>query len=153
MKKIIRRILKEERQEQFLNKVIMLMKDDFPLFKNLKYYGFNLSEEELNYVLSGIFGQPVTVRYKNYIFIYDQNGNQIYYENSFGNWEKWGYDENGNQTYYETSEGFWVKREYDEYGNEIYYEYSYGDWEKREYDEYGNEIYYENSNGYIRDNR
>ncbi len=88
MKNIIRKILKEDRQEQFLNRIILLLKDDFPIYKKLGDYGFNLSEDELNYVLSGIFGEPVTVRYKNYISIYDQNGNEIYRENSVGNWRK-----------------------------------------------------------------
>ena len=60
MKNIIKQILKEDRQQGFLNKVILLMKSDFPLFKNLKDYGFNLSEDELNYVLLKIFGEPVT---------------------------------------------------------------------------------------------
>ncbi len=103
MKKIIRKILKEDRQEQFLNKIILLMKDDFPLFKNLKDYGFNLSEEELNYVLSGIFGEPVT---RNCISVYNQNGNEIYRENSVGFWVKRYYNENGNIIYLEDSDGY-----------------------------------------------
>ncbi len=151
MKKIIRRILKEERQEQFLNKIILLMKDDFPLFKNMKSYGFNLSEEELNYVFSGVFGEPVNVKRKR---IYNQNGNRIYSENYNGKmWERYEYDENGNNIYYEDSYGDWFKYEYDENGNEIYYEDSDGNWEKYEYDEYGNKIYGEDSYGNIKDYR
>ncbi len=129
MKKIIRRILKEDRQEQFLNKIILLLKDDFPIIRNLKDYGFNLSEEELNYVLSGIFGEPVIKKRQR---IYNQNRNQIYYENSYGYWEKFEYDENGNIIYKEGSDGVWVKYEYDKNDNIIYYE---------------------NSDGYIKDNR
>ncbi len=171
MKNIIRKILKEERQEQFFNKIILLMKDDFPLFKNLKDYGFNLSEDELNYVLSGIFGEPVEIgdnsiynQNGNRIYIensngdwvkreFDENGNKIYYENSNGLWRKWEYDENGNMIYYEPSDGDWYKKEYDEYGNKTYYENSDGFWYKKEYDENGNEIYFENSRGDIIDNR
>ena len=89
MKKIIRKILKEDRQEQFLNKIILLMKDDYPIYKKLDDYGFNLSEEELNYVLSGIFGEPVTKKSK---YIYNQNGNLMYHEDSDGNWVKLNYD-------------------------------------------------------------
>ena len=105
------------------------MKNDFPLFKNLNLYGFydQLSEDELNYVFSGIFGEPVTIRGNS---IYNQNGNQIYYENS---------------------DGYWVKREYN--GNEIYNEDSNGNWSKFEYDDNGKQIYYEDSYGYIKDNR
>jgi hypothetical protein len=56
MKKIIRKILKEDRREEFLNKIIKVMKNDYPLLKNMELYGFydQLSDYELNYVLSGI---------------------------------------------------------------------------------------------------
>ena len=62
-------------------------------------------------------------------------------------------DKNGNEIYYEESYGFWNKSEYDSNGKEIYYENSYGFWNKSEYDSNGKEIYYENSHGYIKDNR
>ncbi len=131
----------------YLNKIILLMKDEYPIYKNIESYGFNLSEDELDYVLSGIFGEPVTVRYKNYISIYDEYGNILYYENSNGLWIKYEYDNNGNQIYYEDSNGNWRKYEYDNNGNKVYYENSNGFWRKSEYDNNGNEIYYENSNG------
>ncbi len=150
MKKIIRRILKEDRQEQFLNKIIKVIKNDFPLFKNLKDYGFNLSEDELDYVFSGIFGEPVTVKRK---YIYNQNGNKIYLETSDGYWFKYGYDNNGNRIYYESYNGIWEKSEYDNNGKEIYRENSNGYWSKWEYDENGKIIYEEDSDGYIMDNR
>ena len=150
MKKIIKQILKEDRQEQFLNKIILLMKDDYPIFKNLKDYGFNLSQDELNYVLSGIFGEPIIEERQR---IYNQNGNKIYFEFHNGNWGKREYDENGNQIYYERSDGYREKYEYDENGNLIYYEDSSGYWEKYEYDENNNIIFYEYSDGEIEDNR
>ena len=61
MKETIRKILKEDRKQMFLNKIIKVMKNDFPLFKNMKDYGFydQLSKEELNYVFSEIFGKSV----------------------------------------------------------------------------------------------
>ena len=166
MKKIIKQILKEDRQESFLNRVIMLMKDEYPIYKKLDDYGFNLSEEELNYVLSGIFGETVTkygyqihnknfhVLYIEYTdgfwkkFEYDGNGNRIYLEISNGNWEKYEYDENGNITYYERSDGYWEKLEYDENGNKIYVENSDGYWYKKEYNDNGNEIYIEEFTGW-----
>ena len=37
------------------------------------------------------------------------------------------YNEKGNRIYYEDSYGYWAKREYDEKGNEIYYENSSGE--------------------------
>jgi hypothetical protein len=84
---------------------------------------------------------------------YDSNGNEIYYEESDGFWSKYKYDSNGNQVYYEYSDGYWYKREYDSNGNRIYYENSNGYWYKWEYDSNGNQIYYEDSNGQIIDNR
>ena len=131
MKKLIKKILKEDRRQMFLDKIVQVMKNDFPLFKNLKDYGFyeQLSEEEFIYVLSGIFGGPVRYTYGD---IFDENGNIIYSE-----------DYNG----------YWVKREFNEYGNQIYIEDSSGFWRKREYDENGIRIYYEDSDGEIIDNR
>jgi hypothetical protein len=84
---------------------------------------------------------------------YDQNGKQIYYETSDGFWSKYEYDQNGNRIYFEDSIGYWSKSEYDQNGKRIYFETSYGDWCKYEYDQNGNVIYFENSNGYITDNR
>jgi len=79
------------------------MKNDFPLFKNMKLYGFTeLSEEELTYVLSGIFGEPVRIRG---IRIYNQNGKHIYREYSDGFWSKYEYNDNGNMLYSENSYG------------------------------------------------
>ena len=62
-------------------------------------------------------------------------------------------DKNGNQIYRENSNGDWWKMEYDSNGNQIYFENSYGDWDKSEYDSNGNQIYFENSDGDIIDIR
>jgi YD repeat-containing protein len=78
---------------------------------------------------------------------YDENGNQTYYENSDGFWSRCEYDEKGNQTYYENSNGFWYRYEYDKNGKVTYYENSNDFWSRREYDENGNRTYYENSDG------
>ena len=125
MKNIIRKILKEDREQMFLDKIVKVMKNDFPLFKNMEDYGFydQLSKKELIYIFSGIFGQPVRYRYGGII---DENGKEIYFENSNGKWWKKEYDKNGNQIYYERFDGEWVKREYDENGNILYYENSNG---------------------------
>ncbi len=149
MKKIIKKILKEDRQEQFLNKIILLMKDEYPIYKKLNDYGFKLSEKELKYVFSGIFGETVEIEDNS---IYDENDNRVYWENQ-KYWSKWEYDDKGNKIYYERHNGFWEKQEYDDNGNEIYYESSEGYWEKREYDSKGNYMYYEDSDGDIRDYR
>lgn len=136
----------------YLDKIIRVMKNGYPLFHNLKDYGFynELSEDELNYIFSNIFQQ--SVRVVEYI-IYNENGNQIYIEYSDGKWTKREYDENGNQIYYEFSDGFWIKSKYDDNNNEIYFENSDGYWNKYEYDDNGKEIYIETSEGEIMDNR
>ena len=90
---------------------------------------------------------------KGALYLYDSNDNQIYFENSDGEWNKREYDSNGNEIYFEASNRYWEKREYDSNGNEIYFEDSYGFWYKREYDSNGNRIYCENSTGGIEDNR
>ena len=54
--------------------------------------------------------------------LYDDNNNQIYYENSEGYWQKYEYDADGNMTYYETSRCYWAKYESDANGNVIYWE-------------------------------
>ena len=112
-------------RKMYLDKIIQVMKNDYPLIKNLKDYGFydQFSKKELNYVLSGIFEKPIK---KSGEYIYNKNGDEIYGE------------------YYD---GYWFKREYDENGYRIYYENSGGKWEKSEYDENGNMIYYETSDG------
>jgi hypothetical protein len=107
----------------YIDKIIEVMKNDFPLIKNMKDYGFyeQLSKDELNYVFSGIFGESVKV---NVLGIFNQYGNIIYSENSNGVWRKWGYNDNGNIIYHEDSNGYWRKYEYDKNGNEIYSENS-----------------------------
>ena len=62
-------------------------------------------------------------------------------------------DKSGNQIYFEDSDGYWDKGEYDSEGNVIWHENSAGYWYKWEYDSEGNEIYYEDSRGEIIDNR
>ena len=94
------------------------------------------------------------LKIKEFPFIIkDKNGNEIYYERSYGYWRKREYDTNGNEIYYENSYREWWKSEYDTNSNKIYWENSNGYWTKREYDADGKEIYYEDSDGEIIDNR
>ena len=62
------------------------------------------------------------------------------------------YDQEWNQVYYENSYGYWEKRKYKD-GKEVYYECSNGSWYNCEYDEEGNEVYFRDSDGLIIDNR
>ena len=84
---------------------------------------------------------------------YDEKGNLIYYENSNGYWSKSEYDERDNLIHYEDSDGYWSKRKYDERNNTTCYEDSDGFWFKNEYDEKGNLIYREDADGYVVDKR
>ena len=63
------------------------------------------------------------------------------------------YDSNGNRIYYENSDGYWVKRDYDSNNKLIYRECSDGYWSKRDYDSNGKLTYRKDSTGYIIDNR
>jgi len=56
--------------------------------------------------------------------IKDKDGNQTYYEDTYGFWNKREFDKNGNQTYYEDSTGYWDKREYDSNSNQTYFKIS-----------------------------
>ena len=99
-----------------------IVKDiELPYLKSLDQYGLKDNEKEL--VLSKLYDQQVTIKGNS---VYNTNGNQIYYENSNGNWEKYEYNTNGNIIYYENSTGYWVKYEYDSNGIIIYHENSYG---------------------------
>ena len=105
-----------------------IVKDiELPYLKYLEQYGLSTDEYEL--IMSKVYNQPVTIKGD---YVYNTNGNQIYYENSYGDW---------------------FKVEYNTNGNKIYFENSNGDWVKYEYDTNGNKIYYENSDGYIEDRR
>ena len=74
---------------------------ELPYIKSIEPYG--LSEKEYPLVLSKVFNQPVTIKRR---YVYDTNGNTIYWENSSGFWEKREYDTNGNLIYREDSDGY-----------------------------------------------
>jgi hypothetical protein len=63
---------------------------------------------------------------KGSLFLYDDNGNEIYCEYSSGYWVKQEFDDNGNYIYFENSDGYWYKKDYDSNNNVIYYENSDG---------------------------
>ena len=69
-------------------------------------------------------GKELDIEYP--IELKDSKGNEIYFEDSDGYWNKREYDSNSNVTYFEDSDGFWIKREFDSKGNEIYFETSKG---------------------------
>jgi len=95
---------------------------ELPYIKYLDQYG--LKQEEYEMILSKVYNQPVNITGR---IVYDQNGNTIYYEDSYGFWYKQEYDSNGNLIYFGDSKGYWYKQDYDSNGNRIYYENSYGD--------------------------
>ena len=138
--------LNESTDDRYYDKIVSILEK--PYFQNLRSIG--IDEYQWETILSKVFNKPVEKFHEN---LYDTNDNQIYSENSDGDWLRRKYDNNGNETYYENSYGGWKKREYDSNGNVVYIENSDGVWIKKEYDDNGNQIYYENSDGEIRDKR
>jgi len=93
-------------------------------------------------------GKELDIKYP--IRLCDKDGNETYYEDSDGYWQKCEYDD-GKEVYFENSDGYWWNREYKD-GKVVYHEESNDHWWKREY-EGGKEVYFEDSTGYISDNR
>ena len=60
------------------------------------------------------------------IKINDANGNETYYESSYGYWCRWEYDAKGYETYFENSSDYWYRCERDANGKATYYENSEG---------------------------
>ena len=93
MKRLIKKILNEDRRQMFLNKIIKVMKNDFPFFKNLKEYGLygQLSKDEIIYVLKGVLGKRLVNNFeigyglRKYI-VYNINNDEIYVESYDGYW-------------------------------------------------------------------
>ena len=94
-----------------------------PYFHNMRD-NYGLTPDEYELVLSKVFNQPVTIKRR---YVYDINGNEIYFEKSDGYWYKKEYDTNGNNIYYEDSDGYWVKQGYNQNNNRTYYENSDGE--------------------------
>ena len=112
-----------KKYERYINYIVNDL--EAPYFKNMKEM-YGLRPDEYGLVLSKIYNQPVTI--KGY-YVYNVQGNEIYSENSYGDWYRKEYDEQGNMTYFEESDGYWFKREYDDQGNKVYYENSDGEME------------------------
>lgn len=98
-----------------------------PYIANMRNYG--LIDDEIDDILYKIFGSDSELSFlPGYIKIYDNRGNQIYVEswsNTFDDYEIREFDENSNQIYYENP-NFWKKERFGEEGNTIYYEDSLG---------------------------
>jgi YD repeat-containing protein len=80
--------------------------DNPPHFKILNH--FDLSDDELIYIFSEIFGEPVTYDYNEIIKAYrlfNQNGKIIYRENYDGWWAKFKYNEIGYLISWEDADG------------------------------------------------
>ena len=73
-----------------------------PYYENMRD-AYGLKKEEYELVLSKVYNEPVTIKGNHRV--YDVNGNQIYFENSNGDWYKYEYDTNGNLIYGENSDG------------------------------------------------
>ena len=67
-------------------------------------------------------GTYKVVCYATNLVVYDEKGNQIYFEKGNGFWVRWEYNEKGNVIYSENRNGYWCKCEYNEKGKRIYFE-------------------------------
>ena len=77
-----------------------------PYFINMRD-SYGLSPDEYEMVLSKIFKQPVSIKDS---YVYDNQENIIYAEDSNGFWEKSEYNDQGNLIYFETSYGYIMDR-------------------------------------------
>jgi len=124
MKRLIRKILREEIEKsdkhyRMLDKISDHV--DLPYFDSMEGLTIDDKDDQL-YVLKKIYGNNIKIKGK---YIYDDKGNNIYYEHSNGSWEKWEFDDRGKMIYREVSGGYWEKWEfgYGWYpGTLIYYE-------------------------------
>jgi hypothetical protein len=134
MKQIIKKILREQFNSDYLEKVSRSI--DIPYFKMMDEH-FNVTDhnDQLG-VMKYILGDDIRITPGEYSFfaskpgrtfkIIDSKGRRIYYEDSYG-WEKLEYNENNKCIYYGRSTGYWYKREYNENGEMVYYEGSDGE--------------------------
>jgi len=89
----------DDSRQMFLNRIIEVMKNDYPLFKNMKLYGFydQLSYDELIYVLKGIIGKGLVYGFElQYGFVtyrvFNKNNDSVYIEFYDGDWDIPKYD-------------------------------------------------------------
>ena len=155
MKKLIKKILREEIEKSDRHYRRLDIISDYvqlPYFESME--GLTIYEkDDQEYIMRKLLGN-ISIELSNIRkYILDENGNEIYFENSNDFWSRFEYDDNGNLIYHEDSNGYWEKRENDDKGNRIYWEDSDGWWEIQKYDDKGNRIYYETSEGDIIDNR
>ena len=77
---------------------------ELPYLKSLDAYG--LKQDEIELVLPKVFNQSVIIksRYETH-YVCNKEGNIIYYEQNDGYWVKKEYDDQGNMIYFENSYG------------------------------------------------
>ena len=144
---IIKRVIRESINESvdYYDKIISLLEK--PYFQNLISMG--IPEEQWEKIFSKLYGEPVQlIETSDSYALTKENGQMLYFENSYGNWYRYEHNKNGGVSYRENQDGNWYRKEYDDRGYVIYIEDNTGYWEKSEYDNNGNRIYYGDSDGY-----
>jgi hypothetical protein len=120
MKKLIRKILLEDRQEALLKYAIKNVEK--PYYYNLKN-AFGLKENEIYRVLTMISGGIPPEIDRGVVILLDEYGQDWYNEiTETGEWEVNEYGGNAEITYYEDSSGKWYRVEYDYMDNPVYKE-------------------------------
>jgi len=96
--------------------------------------------------MKNVFGKQKELK------LYNSKGDLVYefYKNDDYYWE-YTYDDQGNQLTYENSNGYRCEYTYDDQGNQLTYKSSEGNWSELTYDDKGNALTYKDSNGESRD--
>lgn len=115
------------------DEIILMLKP--PFFHNLYNIGAsnrdqsNMIQDLLRFYLSNDveIGEISGLNDGGDIYVENKNGDYIYFETYDGKeWDINDFDDNDNNIYYEDSDGYWFKQKFDEYGNTIYKLDSYG---------------------------
>jgi hypothetical protein len=115
------------------DEIILMLKP--PFFHNLYNIGAsnrdqsNMIQDLLRFYLSNDveIGEISGLNDGGDIYVENKNGDYIYFETYDGKeWDINDFDDNNNNIYYEDSDGYWFKQKFDEYGNTIYKLDSYG---------------------------
>lgn len=115
------------------DEIIWMLKP--PFFHNLYNIGAsnrdqsNMIQDLLRFYLSNNveIGEISGLNDGGDIYVENKNGDYIYFETYDGKeWDINDFDDNDNNIYYEDQDGYWFKQKFDEYGNTIYKLDSYG---------------------------
>ena len=107
---IIKRVIRESINESvdYYDKIIPLLEK--PYFQNLISMG--IPEEQWEKIFSKLYGEPVQlIETSDSYRLTKENGQMLYFENSYGNWYRYESNKNGGVSYSENKDGNWYRKE------------------------------------------